>query len=288
MRQKTKVKMIIALIPVFLLGLLAVSYPLIASWMAERNHSGVITDYQQSVEVKDDRELEEVRAAARAYNDRLFAGEFSHLEYEENGYFDLLDLNGSGIMCRIEIPKIGVDLPVYHSVEESALAKGAGHMPQSSLPVGGVNSHAVISAHTGMASSPLFTDLELLEEGDIFYITVLGERMAYEVDQIRTVLPYQVDDIQLARGEDLVTLVTCTPYGINTHRLLVRGHRVDIPDPDIDPDPEAEKILPSESDSPQSRWAALYLQGILNGLGLAVILTLFFIIILTIRNRRKE
>lgn len=272
---------------VFLFGLLAVLYPAFAAWYSERHYSEVITDYQQVVIEKDDSELEAYRAAAQAYNDALFSGSCGRLDYEQNGYFSLLDPGGRGIMCYLDIPKIGVHLPVYHGVDANVLATGAGHMPETSLPIGGTNTHAVISAHTGMASSPLFSDLELLEEGDIFFITVLGEKLAYQVDQIKTVLPTQIDDLLFVEGRDLVTLLTCTPYGVNTHRLLVRGSRIDWQEP------EEEETLPeaAEPDAPEEDRSVIgeqYIQSIVTGLLMALPLLLILLLVLTVQAIRRK
>ena len=142
-------------------------------------------------------------------------------------YMNLLNVSKDGMMAYLQIPKIDVKLPIYHSTNNGVLQKGVGHMEGSSLPIGGTSTHAVLSGHRGLPNSKLFTDLDKMKVGDIFYISVLGDTLAYEVDQIKTVLPSQTDDIEIVDGEDYVTLVTCTPYSVNTHRLLVRGKRTD-------------------------------------------------------------
>ena len=146
---------------------------------------------------------------------------------EKNGYTEQLVLDGVDAMGYIEIPAISVTLPIYHGVSSTALSKGVGHMPQSSLPVGGETTHTVLSAHTGMAGNPGFSDLETLHAGDTFSLHVLGETLTYAVTQMQVVLPAEVDSVQIQAGKDLCTLVTCTPFGVNSHRLLVRGHRID-------------------------------------------------------------
>lgn len=145
---------------------------------------------------------------------------------ERTSYRDLLNLDSSNVMAVLTIPKLGEELPVYHGSTESVHQSGIGHLEYTSLPVGGSSTHAALSGHRGLPSKQLFTDLDQMEVGDVFYIDVLGERLAYQVDQIKTVLPDQVDELRIIEGEDYVTLVTCTPYGINTHRLLVRGTRI--------------------------------------------------------------
>ena len=147
-------------------------------------------------------------------------------EEQKERYEKLLNVSGDGIMAYIEIPKIGCRLPIYHGTKESALQIAAGHLEWSSLPVGGESAHCVISGHRGLPRAKLFTDLDKMEEGDQFFITVLNKRLTYEVDQIQVVEPEEVEDLAIEKGKDYVTLVTCTPYAINTHRLLVRGHRI--------------------------------------------------------------
>lgn len=215
-----------------LLGLGLILYPTISNLYNQRHLSQVHTEFQEVVELTDQRELDAARAAAERFN-RQMAGNAvqngeSASENSEGAYDHLLDLAGNGIMAYVEIPVIDVILPIYHGVSEEVLQKGAGHMPNTSLPIGGKGTHAVLAAHSGMASSRMFTDLERLEKGDLFYIHVLGMTLTYEVDQILMVTPTQVDALRIDPEQDYVTLLTCTPYGVNTHRLLVRGHRVEL------------------------------------------------------------
>ena len=169
-------------------------------------------------------------------------------------------------MCTVEIPAIDVELPVYHGISEDVLQKGAGHMPGTSLPVGSESTHAVISAHSGLPAARLFTDLDKLEEGDLFYIHVLGETLCYEIDQIVVTIPSDTEAIQIEKGQDYVTLLTCTPYGVNTHRLLVRGRRTEIP--------ETPQAISDEPEQPEraSTWTEKYLQGIAFGMAGAALL----------------
>ena len=168
----------------------------------------------------------------------------SDRELEE--YNSVLDVTGTGIMGYVDIPKINVSLPIYHGTDESVLQIAIGHLAGSSLPVGGEGSHCVISGHRGLPSARLFTDIDQLQEGDRFMLQVLGETLTYEVDQIRTVLPDELDDLQREEGQDYCTLVTCTPYGVNTHRLLVRGHRVPNTEGDVRVNADAIQINPME------------------------------------------
>ena len=207
------------------LGLLL--YPLMGELVSEKYHSDVEAVYTAAIADTDNVELAEQRRAAEAYN-ALLRGEAAvstggasapPVDYAEQ-------LAVGGAMCTIDIPKIGVYLPVRHGTGAETLERTVGHVVGTSLPVGGAGTHAVLSAHSGMASAKLFSDIDQLVKGDVFYIHVLGEVLAYEVDQIATVLPSDTSLLQIEDGQDLVTLVTCTPFGVNTRRLLVRGHRV--------------------------------------------------------------
>ena len=265
---------------VCILGLLAVIYPLLSAAYAGRVQSQILTQYRQDVQQSGEA-LDAIREAAQQYNAQLWRGELDILTPEANGYDAQLCVPGSEVMAYIRIPKIDVSLPIYHGTGSDALYSGVGHIPQTSLPIGGENTHTALSAHTGMAGSPMFTDLELLALGDRFYIDVLGETLAYEVDQIDTVLPQDVSKLQIVRGEDLCTLVTCTPYGINTHRLLVRGHRIALP-------PEAETSAPeTAAEGSGSVWRSQYLHTLLLCCaGLAV--PLLLLVALLIRRRKER
>lgn len=239
------------------LGLLL--YPLIGELMSEKYHSDVETTYTAAIEDTDDAELTAQRKAAQQYNAMLANATISEggasappLAYAEQ-------LTVGGVMAYVDIPKISVYLPVQHGTEAETLERAVGHVVGTSLPVGGESTHAVLSAHSGMASSKLFSDIDQLTEGDIFYIHVLGEVLAYEVDSINIVLPTDTSLLQIEEGEDLVTLVTCTPFGINTHRLLVRGHRVPYT-------PEQETTAAAEKPVASS-WTQHYLTGLGIGLG---------------------
>ena len=226
----------IVIILIFLAGLSLLLYPFIANeWNTYRqkqlisSYESVITDKEQAGAIDYKAEME----AAVAYNDELVPSilpdSFAVAEAAEEvdpEYMAALNIAGDGIMGVIEIPKIDISLPIYHTTTEEVLEKAAGHLEGSSLPVGGENTHAVITAHRGLPSAALFTDLDRLEEGDHFLLHVLDETLSYEVDQILTVEPDETDALAVEEGEDLVTLITCTPYGVNTHRLMVRGHRV--------------------------------------------------------------
>ena len=218
----------IALIIVFFVGVSVLLYPTVSDYWNSLHQSQAIATYADSVESMDEQDYEKLWDAAVSYNQKLFqSGHGLGLKDEEKEeYNELLDVSGTGIMSYIEIPKIKCSLPIYHGTDEGVLQIAVGHIEGSSLPVGGLNTHCVLSGHRGLPSAKLFSNLDKLEEGDIFMIRTLDQTLTYEVDQIRIVLPDEVDDLKIEEGKDLCTLVTCTPYGINTHRLLVRGHRV--------------------------------------------------------------
>ncbi len=221
---------------VILAGLLVLLYPTISNYLVEKNASRAVASYDATAVDMGQEQREQMLADARAYNDALAASSGASPQAPEGGepaqvgetlaYEDLLNLNGDGMMGYIIIPKMNVELPIYHTVEEKVLQVGVGHMESSSLPVGGPSTHAALSGHRGLPSAKLFTDLDQMEVGDQFFIKVLGETLAYEVHEVETVLPTETESLAIQRGQDLVTLITCTPYGINSHRLLVHAHRI--------------------------------------------------------------
>ena len=218
----------IILILIFLVGLSVMLYPTVSDYVNQKNQSRAVASYSEEVENLSDVDYQAYFNAADDYNRRLAETPDAFYRPEEvSGYTDTLDVSGTGIMGYITISKIGVELPVYHGTSDGVLQVAAGHLEGSSLPVGGAGTHAVISAHRGLPSAKLFTNLDELEVGDTFTITVLDRVLTYEVDQISIVLPTETDLLQPVEGKDYVTLMTCTPYGINTHRLLVRGKRIE-------------------------------------------------------------
>ena len=218
----------IILILIFLVGLSVMLYPTVSDYINQKNQSRAVASYSEEVENLSDVDYQAYFDAADDYNRRLAETPDAFYRPEQvSGYTDTLDVSGTGIMGYITIPKIGVELPVYHGTSDGVLQVAAGHLEGSSLPVGGAGTHAVISAHRGLPSAKLFTNLDELEVGDTFTITVLDRVLTYEVDQISIVLPTETDLLQPVEGKDYVTLMTCTPYGINTHRLLVRGKRIE-------------------------------------------------------------
>ena len=218
----------IILILIFLVGLSVMLYPTVSDYVNQRHQSRALASYDETVNEMSDADYTAYFEAADAYNQRLAATPNAFFTPEQvSGYDETLDVSGTGIMGYITIPRIGVELPVYHGTSDGVLQVAAGHLEGSSLPVGGAGTHAVISAHRGLPSAKLFTNLDELEAGDTFTITVLDRVLTYEVDQISIVLPTETDLLQPVEGKDYVTLMTCTPYGINTHRLLVRGKRIE-------------------------------------------------------------
>ncbi|RHQ92686.1 class C sortase [Ruminococcus sp. AF21-42] len=225
MKKKHISTIIIALI--FLAGLGFLLYPTVSNLWNRAHQSRAIATYTKQVEKLDDSQNKEMLKAARKYNKSLLkkSDHWKLSKKDKKKYESLLDVSGTGIMGYIEVPKIDCSLPIYHGTDEGALQIAIGHLEGSSLPVGGKSTHCVLSGHRGLPSARLFTDLDQMEEGDVFVLNVLGRKLAYEVDQIKVVLPDEMSDLEIVQGKDLCTLVTCTPYGINTHRLLVRGHR---------------------------------------------------------------
>lgn len=228
-KQKKRTISTIIIILVFLVGLSLLLYPTVSDYWNSLHQSRAITGYAEQVAEMDDETYEQLWAEAEAYNETLVnkANRFNLTEEELEEYEQLLSVNGTEVIGYIEIDKIDCYLPIYHGTSEAVLQVGVGHLEGSSLPVGGESTHCAISGHRGLPSAKLFTDLDQLEEGDTFVLYVLDETLTYEVDQIRIVEPTEMSELAIVEGEDYCTLVTCTPYGINTHRLLVRGHRVE-------------------------------------------------------------
>ena len=218
----------ILLFLVFFIGLSLMLYPTFADWWNSFHQSRAVASYVEQVANMDDDKYDEIWSAAWDYNRSLLdrPNDFLLSEAQQENYRSLLNIGGNGIMGYIEIPKLGVTMPVYHGTDEAVLQVAIGHLDWTSLPVGGESSHCVVSGHRGLPSARLFTDLDKMEVGDTFLLRILDEVLTYEVDQIRIVLPQNTDDLLIVEGEDLCTMVTCTPYGINTHRMLVRGRRI--------------------------------------------------------------
>lgn len=271
-----------------LVGLAILLYPTISNFLIEQNSSRVIEHYSEAVNAMSDEERQDIVDAANEYNMAL-AFRAGVISSEEEGapstsseeqsqilerYDETLNPNGNGTMGYIIIPKMNVELPIYHTVEEKVLQVGVGHMESSSLPVGGESTHAALSGHRGLPSAKLFTDLDQMEVSDQFYIKVLGETLAYEVHEVETVLPTETESLAIQRGQDLVTLITCTPYGINSHRLLVHAHRIPY-------EPQMEEAIEQVGG-----FISIPLPYLLLMIALAVLAV--FLVVLKVRASRKE
>ena len=219
----------ILLVLILLTGVSLLLYPTVSDYWNSFHQSQAIASYVEAVAEIDNTDYEKMWQEAVAYNEKLKdnSGRWTPTDEELEEYDQILNISDTGIMGYVEIPKINVSLPIYHGTDEAILQIAIGHIPGSSLPVGGKGTHCVISGHRGLPSAKLFTDLDQMEEGDLFMMRVLDETLTYEVDQIRIVQPEDLSDLEIDEDKDLCTLVTCTPYGINSHRLLVRGHRVE-------------------------------------------------------------
>ena len=229
MKKKGNHLITILLVLIFLLGLSLLLYPAVSDYWNSKHQTRAIAVYSEEVSGLDEDQYQALWEAAAAYNASLLERDNAYLLTEEQkaAYEQLLNVSGLGIMGYIEIPSIDCSLPIYHGTEESVLQIAIGHLEWTSLPVGGESTHCVLSGHRGLPSAKLFTNLDKLQEGDVFLLRVLDEVLTYEVDQILIVEPQETGALRIVEGEDYCTLVTCTPYGINTHRLLVRGHRIE-------------------------------------------------------------
>ena len=255
-----------------LLALVITIYPLASNYFGERHMSYIQTKYTEAVESLDNTEITAARDAAKEYNatlnnvtDKAYSKEA--LIQASESYDAILNVRGDGIMGYIEIPKIEVNLPIYHGTEEKTLEHGTGHLLGSSLPIGGRGSHSVITGHSGLSGQKLFSDLERLRAGDVFYIHVLDSTLAYMVADIYKVLPEDTSKLTVDPIRDVVTLVTCTPYGVNTHRLLVRAERIEY----ITPDMVQLFMEEQEVETVTSTWQQQYVRGILIGLSLILL-----------------
>lgn len=270
------------------LGVLCVAYPIVSNLIAQGRQREVIASYSEAVDNKDAEELANALAEAQSYNERLRSSRTVVTDpFDEDAdrvtdedYENALNVNGDGVMGYITIPAISVYLPIYHGTSDEVLEQGVGHLQGTSLPVGGESTHAVLSGHTGLPSMKVFDDLDQLEVGDYFVITVLGEDLAYEVTSIETVLPDETDSLAIQEGEDLVTLVTCTPYGVNTHRLLVHAERCELPDEWLQ---KGDEAIPDGYSAPADR---ALLPSVLIGLALAAAVIGLHALIVRIRRGR--
>ena len=286
--RRTRMKKIfknLILILIFLAGLSLLLYPYIANEWNTYRQSKLMTTYEEAVEsINEETPIDYTSefARANAYNESLvpyilpdsFAIAAASEEPDEE-YMACLNLTGDGMMGYVQIPKIDIKIPIYHTVSTEVLEKAAGHLEGSSLPVGGADTHTVISAHRGLPSAALFTDLDKLKEGDHFLISVLDEILCYEVDQISVVEPSETEALKVEPGKDLATLLTCTPYGVNSHRLLVRGHRVEYVE---------EEVMKEDVPLIETSLHTNYLLWVVVGLAITAV----FIIVLSVVDKRRR
>ena len=246
-RKKKRSALSTVLLTILILaGIGVMAYPTFSDWWNRQHASREIASYSMSVAAADTAELEAMIEAAREYNRGLTEkdNQYYMSDDELELYNSLLDPGGNGLMAYVSIPALKQEIPVYHGTEESVLQTAVGHLTWTSLPVGGESTHSVLSGHRGLPRAKLFTDLDRLNIGDYFTVTVLDQTLAYQVDQILVVLPNETDELTIVQGEDYCTLLTCTPYGINTHRLLVRGRRTELPETAPESEPETVFTLP--------------------------------------------
>lgn len=270
--HKKRILLHVLFLVLFLIGIGAAAYPAFGNWYTEQKRSVVLTEYEKALAKIEDADLTDAFKQAEIYNDALFTGETD--EEERPDYGELLCTTEDGIMGYVEIPAIQIRLPIYHGCTENELSKGAGHLPSSSLPVGGKSTHAVLAAHSGRADSKMFTDLDQVKEGDLVYLYVLNKTLTYEVDQITVTTPDDTDAIQIVDGDDLLTLLTCTPYGTNTHRLLVRGHRIFPVETLSTSKPSEAKPEHTDTAVHRSTWTNEYRNGLTEGLLFALLILL--------------
>ncbi|WP_285814959.1 class C sortase [Thomasclavelia cocleata] len=258
----------VVLIVGFIIGLVISLYPLISNMYAKKSQMSVITNYQKEIDNSNEQRIVQEKDLANTYNRKLNQTVILSDPFDPNAismadekYYEILNFTDDNVMAYIKIPRIDVNLPIYHGTDSEHMLKGVGHLVGTSLPIGGNDTHSVLSAHSGLSSADLFTNLANLDNGDLFYIYVLDEILAYEVDNIKVVKPTETDDLRIVKGEDYITLVTCTPFGINSHRLLVRGHRVE-----YNPDKEKQEAKKDNEDV----WFNEYIKSIISGVGIII------------------
>lgn len=283
--MKKRILLIACAVILFLFAGIVTVYPLISNYLNEKYQSVVRTEYNEVVAQAEDAEIESAWAAAQAYNASLQPVHFDaeSIQTVQEDYHILLNLAGNDIMGYIEIPKISVYLPIYHGTGAEILDDGIGHLLGSSLPVGGAGTHTILTGHSGVAGKRLLSDLDQLYEGDVFYLHILNKVLAYEVTEIHTVVPYDTTYLSITEGKDRCTLITCTPFGVNTHRLLVQGDRI--------PYEKAEQIqetIAETTPAAPSTWERQYYRGLYMGAALLALMVVGAVIINFIRKRRKR
>ena len=274
---------------IIICGILLASYPWISNYVNERAADGEINVYEDNVENMDENKLKQYLVNAQEYNAALldakialidpFDAEFNKL-YRDTPYNNLLNYDSQGIMGFLEIPSIKVKLPIYHGTSSAVLQKGVGHLEGSSLPVGGESTHSILTGHTGLNKAKLFADLTSVQKGDMFFVSVLGQKMAYAVDDINIVLPDDTSKLQVVEGKDYVTLITCTPYGVNDHRLLVRGVRTEYTE-------EKYEDEQKKDNTKDSMWISAYKKALAIGVVAVVVMSVILVAVQKMRSRKK-
>lgn len=288
-RITDKITLIISILFI-LIGTIIFLYPTVSNYLAEKNQVEIIREYEEMVVQIDENQINEEMQKAQTYNENL-SGEPVHDPFvagsgyalPEN-YTEVLNLSKDGVMAYIEIPKISVYLPIYHGTSNEVLEKGVGHIQTTSVPIGGESTHSVLTGHTGLPSAELFTKLDELGVGDIFYIHVLNEVLTYKVYETKVILPDEIDELQITSGRDLITLVTCTPYGVNTHRLLVKAERTEYEEYKTD---EKETNIDS-SNYENKEEKNYYLEGIKIGISIFIVIIIITIIIFIIKKKKSK
>ena len=276
---------------VFLLFGIAIAlmmYPFISNYLFEHKTDSTVEAIQQAAQEMDDSEQKAAIEEARKYNQTLANGHVTLVDPfmddksadDSDNYDSLLNLSADGVMGTVEIPSIDVSLPIYHGTSDAVLKKGAGHLQGTSLPVGGESTHTVITGHTGLSNAKLFTDLTQVKKGDVFFLNVMGEKLAYKVDQIKVVLPTELDDLKVVPGEDYCTLLTCTPYGVNDHRLLVRGERTDYQE-------AVEEASTEKPNKAESKWMSEYKRALIISAIFFVVSLFVVFIVRRVREHRQ-
>lgn len=276
---------IILAVVLFVAALGLTFYPIISNYVNTLYASEIHTAYEEVIAQTDNSALLEAKELAVAYNESITPGAaqdtYSQVSLKEASvdYESQLNIAGDGIMGFVHVPKIGVNLPIYHDTDSDSLERGIGHLLGSSLPIGGADTHSILTAHSGMASQKMFSDLPQLAVGDVFYLNVLGETLAYQVDQINTVLPHDTTYLGIEQDMDVCTLVTCTPFGVNTHRLLVRGSRIPYEEAEV-----IEEVTTQEEAA--STWEQQYIKGLVVGIAVVLILAIIILAAWCIRRIR--
>ena len=288
-RITDKITLIVSILFI-LIGTIIFLYPTVSNYLAEKNQVEIIREYEEMVVQIDENQINEEMQKAKTYNENL-SGEPVHDPFvagsgyalPEN-YKEVLNLSEDGVMAYIEIPKISVYLPIYHGTSNEVLEKGVGHIQSTSIPIGGISTHSVLTGHTGLPSAELFTRLDELDIGDIFYIHVLNEVLTYKIYETKVILPDDIDELQITSGKDLVTLVTCTPYGVNTHRLLVKAERTEYEEYVTD----EKEINTDNSNSENKEEKNYYIEGIKIGISIFIAIIIIMTIIFIIKKKKSK